>query len=180
MRSICLLLLLSMYALPNFAQEESDTDNWFDTFNYKKTFSKNYEGWKASYIGFDDSDTDFILPFEVSFGQNKAKTEAVKRKGYKSLEAFNIAPGFNGLIKLSPGVYFELGLNAPIGIEVLKDLNDETSKNFIIGLSSNQGIKVIPWKAFGLVLGLSVFETIQTSKVYKTNLGFALELGVNL
>ncbi len=49
----------------------------------------------------------------------------------------------------------------------------------IIGLISNQGIKVIPWKAIGLVLGLSVFETIQTSKVYKTNLGFALELRVN-
>ncbi|NMH88244.1 hypothetical protein [Flavivirga algicola] len=169
-----------MSTLLSFSQEDSDTDNWFDTFNFKKTFSKNYDGWKVSYIGFDDNDTDFILPFEVSFGQNSAKTEVVKRRGYKSLETFNIAPGFNGLIKLSPGIYFELGLNAPIGIEVLKDLNGTTSKSFLIGLSSNQGIKIIPWKAFGLVLGVNVFETIQSSKVFRDNLGFGFELGVNL
>ncbi|TYA71954.1 hypothetical protein [Seonamhaeicola marinus] len=179
MRNICLLVFIINLSF-GYSQDTNNSHNWFDTFNYKKTFSKNYNGWKVSYIGFNDSDTDFILPFELSFGQNKAKTKALNRKGYESLDTYNISPGFNGLIKITSGFYLELGLNASIGLEVLKDLNNTKSKNFLIGLSSNQGIKIIPWKEFGLVFGASVFETIQTSKVYKTNLGFAFELGVNL
>ncbi|MBW1299009.1 hypothetical protein [Aquimarina litoralis] len=183
MKNLYLVLLFLCSGLVSFSQEtiedETAKEIWYDIFNFRKLYSNNYIGWKASYIGFTDSDDDFIIPLEISFGQTKAKPHILARKGYKVADAYNISPGFNGLLKIHPGVYLELGLNVPIGIEKLVNLEDQKSHRFLVGLSANQGIKIIPWKNYGIVMGISVFQNVQTSRVYKTNFGFGLELGVN-
>ncbi|MBQ4819321.1 hypothetical protein [Aquimarina sp. MMG016] len=183
MKNRCLVLVLLYCGIASFSQEtvkdEIGNNVWYDTFGFKKLYSNNYRGWKVSYVGFTDSDDDFIIPVEISFGQNKAKPDILARKGYTTADIYNISPGFNGFLKIYPGVYLELGLNIPIGIEALVNLEDQKSYRFLVGLSANQGIKIIPWKNYGMVMGISMFQTLQTSKVYSTNIGFAIELGIS-
>ncbi len=152
---------------------------WFNLVTFKRVFDKNNEGWEISYIGFADSEKDFIVPFEISYSQFRAKSDIVRNRGYSSVNSFAFGLGFNGYIKIIPGVYADIGLNIPIGMEVLRDLENKKSNNFLIGIGANQGIKIIPWEEFGIVIGAGIFQLLQTSKVYKRNFGFELELGIN-
>ncbi len=152
---------------------------WFNLLTFKKTLDKHHHGWEVGYTGFADSDKDFIIPFEISYGQYRVKTDLVKERGYSSIDTYAFGGGFNGLFKMIPGVYINIGLNIPIGIEVLRDLEYKKLHNFLVGIGANQGIKIIPWKEFGIVIGAVIFQQLQTSKVYKRNFGFEFELGIN-
>ena len=152
---------------------------WFNMLTFKRVMDKYNEGWNIAYTGFLDTDKDFIIPFVICYGQSKSKSDIVQERGYRSADSYVLGFGFNGLIKIAPGVYVDLGLNVPVGIEVLRDLEDKKSTNFLVGLSANQGVKIIPWTDFGIVIGAGIFQRWQTSKVINRNFGFQLELGIN-
>jgi hypothetical protein len=152
---------------------------WFNMLTYKRMTDKYNEGWNVSYTGFSDHEKDLIIPFVIGFGQSRAKSDIVRERGYSFADSYTLGFGFNGYIKITPGVYFDLGLSVPVGLEVLRDLEDRKSTNFLIGLRANQGLKIIPWKEFGVVIGAGLFQQWQTSKVINRNFGFALELGIN-
>ncbi|WP_282081408.1 hypothetical protein [Aquimarina algiphila] len=152
---------------------------WFDILTYKQLFSKNREGYNISYIGFSDSEDRFILPFVLSYSTYKIKPESLRNKGYKSVDYFALGAGFDGYFKMFPGVYVGLGIGVPIGVEVTRNTENRKRTNFLIGINAKQGIKLIPFKDFGIVMGANIFQQVQTSKVYKTDFGFELELGVN-
>ncbi|UII74775.1 hypothetical protein LV716_10915 [Flagellimonas sp. HMM57] len=153
---------------------------WYDLLTFKRMFNRYDNGWEVSYLGFADSNSKFIVPFEISYGQLTAKSDFLKSKGYDSLDSYSLGGGFNGLLKIVPGLYLNLGVNMPLGVEILRGLDNKRSHNFLIGIGASQGIKVIPWKNFGLVVGIGVSEMIQTSKIYKSNLGWEIEFGINL
>jgi hypothetical protein len=152
---------------------------WFDMLTFKRTIDRYNEGWNVSYTGFSDNDKDFIIPFVLGYGQSRAKSDLVKERGYSSVDSYAFGFGFNGYIKIVPGLYVDIGLNVPIGMEVLRDLEDKRSTNFLIGLRANQGVKIIPWKDFGLVIGAGLYQQWQTSKLINRNFGFTLEVGIN-
>ncbi|TXE20319.1 hypothetical protein ES692_00580 [Psychroserpens burtonensis] len=152
---------------------------WVNMLTFQRVTDKYNEGWNVEYTGFSDNDKDLIIPFVIGFGQSKSKSDIVRERGYSSVDSYVLGFGFNGFIKITPGVYVDLGLNVPLGLEVLRDLEDNKSTNFLIGLSANQGVKIIPWKDFGIVIGAGIFQRWQTSKVINRNFGFALELGIN-
>jgi len=152
---------------------------WFDMLTFKRVYTTHDEGWEVSYIGFADSEKDFIIPFKLSYGQTSAKSDLVREHGYRSIDSYTIGSGLNGYIKIVSGLYVDIGLNVPIGVEILRDLQNKKSEHFLIGIGANQGIKIIPWEDFGIVIGANFLQQVQTSKVYTTNLGFELELGVN-
>ncbi|QYJ68397.1 hypothetical protein [Flavobacterium litorale] len=154
-------------------------NRWFNLLIFKKTSDKHHNGWEVGYTGFTDSDSNFIIPFEISYGQSRAKTDRVRERGYSSIDTYAFGSGFSGLIKIIPRVYVDIGLNIPIGMEVLRDLEHKKSHNFLIGVGASQGVKIIPWKEFGIVIGAGISQQLQTSKVYKRNFGFELELGIN-
>ncbi|MFS4467788.1 hypothetical protein [Maribacter sp. 2210JD10-5] len=154
-------------------------NRWFNLITFKRTLDKYENRWEVGYTGFTDSDNDFIIPFEISYGQSRAKTDRVRERGYSSIDTYALGSGFNGLIKIIPGVYVDIGLNIPLGIEVLRNLEDKKSNNFLVGVVASQGVKIIPWKEFGIVIGAGIFQQLQISKVYKRNFGFELELGIN-
>lgn len=152
---------------------------WFNMLTFKRVTDKYNEGWNVAYTGFSDNEKDLIIPFVIGYGQSKSKSDIVQERGYRSVDSYAFGLGFNGFIKISPGFYIDLGLNVPIGMEVLRDLDDKKSTHFLIGLSANQGVKIIPWKDYGIVIGAGVFQRWQTSKVINRNFGFQLELGIN-
>ena len=152
---------------------------WFNMLTFKRVSDRYNEGWNVTYTGFSDNNKDLIIPFVIGYGQSKSKSDVLQERGYRSVESYALGFGFNGFIKISPGVYVDLGLNVPVGMEVLRDLEDKKSTHFLIGLSANQGVKIIPWKDFGIVIGAGVFQRWQTSKVINRNFGFQFELGIN-
>ena len=160
-------------------EEQSELGYWYNFLTFKKVFSKHKEGWEISYISFTDSNEDFIIPLVMSYRQNSLKSKSLKNKGYKSVNSYTLSAGLDGYLKISPGIYANIALEMSSGFEKLKDLENNKKNNFLIGLSSKQGVKIIPWKEFGIVIGAGFFQQIQNSKVYKTDFGFELELGIN-
>tara|TARA_B100000809_G_scaffold251920_1_gene286001 strand:- start:23717 stop:24772 length:1056 start_codon:yes stop_codon:yes gene_type:complete len=157
----------------------SPLGKWFNMLTYKRLTDKYNEGWSVAYTGFSDHEKDLIIPFVINYGQSRAKSNIVQERGYRSVDSYALGFGFNGFLKITPGFYVDIGLNVPIGMEVLRDLQEKKSNNFLIGLSANQGVKIIPWKDFGIVIGAGVFQRWQTSKVINKNFGFQLEVGIN-
>lgn len=152
---------------------------WFNMLTYKRLSDTYNEGWNVAYTGFSDHEKELIIPFVLSYGQSRAKSNIVEERGYSSVDSYAFGFGFNGFLKISPGFYLDIGVNIPIGLEVLRDLQEKKSNNFLIGLGANQGVKIIPWKDFGIVIGAGIFQRWQTSKVINRNFGFQLELGIN-
>ncbi len=169
----------------NYTLEESNFQTyaplgkWFNMLTFTRMTDRYNQGWNVAYTGFLDSKSDLIIPFTVAYGQSRGKLDLVLERGYSSVNAYALGLGFNGFIKITPGLYVDLGLNVPIGMEVLRDLADKRSTNFLIGLGAHQGVKIIPWKDFGIVIGAGLFQRWQTSKIEKRNFGFELELGIN-
>jgi hypothetical protein len=152
---------------------------WFNMVTFTRTRDKYNEGWNVAYTGFLDHENDLIIPFTLAYGQSRGKLDLVRERGYSSVNAYALGFGFNSFIKIIPGLYVDLGLNVPIGMEVLRDLANKRTSNFLIGLGSHQGVKIIPWKDFGIVIGAGLFQRWQTSKIEKRNFGFELEIGIN-
>lgn len=152
---------------------------WFNMLTFKRMTDRYNEGWNVAYTGFSDHDKDLIIPFVIGYGQSRATSDIVQERGYSSVDSYSFGFGLHGYIKITPGFYVDLGLNVPIRMEVLRDLEEKKATNFLIGLRANQGVKIIPWKDFGIVVGAGIFQRWQTSKVINRNFGFQLELGIN-
>ena len=169
----------------SFIQEESSFEpyvplgKWFNMLTFKKTTDKYSDGWNVAYTGFSDNEKDLIIPFVIGYGQSRATSNALQERGYSSANSFALGFGLSGYIKIIPGFYADLGLNVPIGMEFLRNLEDKKFTNFLIGIGTHQGVKVIPWQDFGIVIGAGLFQKWQTSKVTSKNYGFELELGIN-
>jgi hypothetical protein len=152
---------------------------WFNMLTFKKTKDKYSDGWNVAYTGFSDHEKDLIIPFVIGYGQSRATSNVLQERRYSSANSFSFGFGLSGYIKLMPGIYADLGVNVPVGIEFLKNLEDKKSTNFLIGVGTHQGVKIIPWQDFGIVIGAGLFQRWQTSKITKENYGFELELGIN-
>jgi len=152
---------------------------WFNLLTFRRVIDRTNEGWQIAYTGFSDSNIDLIIPFEIAFSQFRAKPDVLENRGYSSIDSYVLGFGFNGYIKMIPGFYIDLGINAPIGMEVLRDLTNKRSNNLLIGLGASQGVKIIPWEDFGIVIGAGLFQRLQTSKIVTRNFGFELEIGFN-
>ena len=152
---------------------------WFNMLTFKRMTDRYNKGWNVAYTGFSDHDKDLIIPFVIGYGQSRATSDILQKRGYSAVDSYVFGFGLNGYIKITPGFYVDLGLNVPIGIEVLRDLEEKKATNFLVGLRANQGVKIIPWKDFGIVVGAGIFQHWQTSKVNHKNFGFQLEVGIN-
>ncbi|MEM7487061.1 MAG: hypothetical protein AAF348_17780 [Bacteroidota bacterium] len=153
---------------------------WFNLVTLKGMRSTFFEGYGISYTGFVDSKKGLIRPYETSFEVTWARPGVAEDNGYKEVNSFVLRPELYFFYKkIFTGVYASASANIPIGYETLEDLEGDNSINFIIGAGASQGIRIIPWKRKGLVLGVDFFQQFETSKVFRTDFGFELVLGVN-
>ena len=158
-----------------------DLGNWYHMATFKHIMQSDiHEGWAISYTGFLDKDKGFIMPYEISFSQLEVISEEASERGYNFVGLDVIGLGLYRYIKVIPGVYGALGVNVPLGLESLRDIDgDGRSTRFVIGIAAVQGIRIIPWKNFGLVLGADVFQQVQTSEIFRRDIGFELVFGFN-
>lgn len=150
---------------------------WHNLITFKKNEGYHTQGWQVSYIGFSDRE-EVIVPFVFSLGQSQTREATIKGAEYRVIDAYTLSLGGQVYLKLFSNLYANVTLNVPIGLEVLRDKQENRSQNFLIGLGSKQGLMYIPKSPLGIVLGASVFQQAQTSRVFKTNWGFELEIGI--
>ena len=79
---------------------------------------------------------------------------------------------------LSEKFFLNLGVQFHYGQEELQDFSGNQINRTIFGISPSQGVYFIPKSNFGLTVGVSVFERLLSSKVYKNDFGVKLELGI--
>ncbi|TPN83360.1 hypothetical protein [Aquimarina algicola] len=159
--------------------ETNYDSNWINLLTYKKSFSKYRESWSIQYTGFEDIDNDLIIPFTLSYGQNKIENKILNERGYKSVDIFALGFGLSGYLKMFQGLYIGLGAEVSPGIESTVRINQAKNSHFYIGADFKQGIKIIPWSEFGIVIGIESFQKIQNSKIYTSEIGWAFEVGIN-
>ncbi|MBS9464107.1 hypothetical protein KIM67_16920 [Flagellimonas sp. 389] len=159
---------------------EERLGQWFNLITAKGMRSTYFEGYGISYTGFVDSKRGLIKPYETSFEVTWTRPGVAEDNGYREVNSFVLRPELYFFYKkIVTGVYASASANIPIGYETLEDLDGDNSFNFIIGAGASQGIRIIPWKKNGLVLGVDFFQQFETSKVFRTDFGFELVLGVN-
>jgi hypothetical protein len=150
---------------------------WHNLITFKKSEGHHTQGWQVSYIGFSDRE-EVIVPFVFSLGQSQIREATIKGAEYRVIDAYTLSLGGQVYLKLFSNLYANVTLNVPIGLELLRDKQDNRSQNFLIGVGAKQGLMYIPKSPLGIVLGASVFQQAQTSQVFRTNWGFELEIGI--
>ncbi|MBV6647447.1 MAG: hypothetical protein KI790_18455, partial [Cyclobacteriaceae bacterium] len=159
---------------------DSRLGQWFNLVTVKAMRSAYFAGYGISYTGFVDSKKGWIRPYETSFEVGWSRTGIAEENGYKNVNSYVFRPELYFFYKrLFPGVYASMSTNVPVGYEILQNLDDSNSWNFVIGIGASQGIRIIPWRKKGLVLGLDFFQQFETSEVYRTDLGFELVIGAS-
>ena len=180
--------LVPEYLDPKMLHEPSGVDelvitkdfplgHWHHLVTFKRSMGHHTQGWQLSYIGFSDKE-EVIVPFIFSLGQSQVKEATTQGSEYRMMDAYTLSFGSQVYIKLLPNIYANVTLNVPVGVEILRDRQGQNSQNFLIGIGSRQGIMYIPRSALGLVLGASVFQRLQTSRIFNTDWGFAFEVGI--
>jgi len=153
---------------------------WFNIVAVKAIQSNFYQGYGISYTGFVDNKKGFIKPYELPFEVIWARSDIAEDNGYKNVNSFLFRPELYFVYKrIIPGLYGVLSANLVIGYEILEDFEEKSSFNFVGGAGLSQGIRVIPWKKNGFVLGADFFQQYETSEVYDFDLGVEVILGVN-
>lgn len=180
--------LTTQYVSPQVLSEPSTIDQlnitknkplgqWHHVITYKKKLGHHTQGWQVSYIGFSDRE-EITVPFMFSLGQSQVREATIKGAEYRVIDAYTMSLGGQVYIKLFSDLYANMTLSVPVGLEVLRDRQEKSSQNFLIGIGSKQGLMYIPKSSLGVVLGASVFQQAQTSRLFRTNWGFELEIGI--
>ena len=151
--------------------------HWHNLITFKRSMGHHTQGWQVSYIGFSNR-KEIIVPFIFSLGQSQTKEATTRRSEYRVVDAYTFSFGSQVYIQLLPNFYANVSLNVPVGIELLRDRQEKKSQNFLIGIGSTQGLMYIPKSALGLVLGGSVYQRLQTSRIFSTDWGFELSIGI--
>ncbi len=161
-------------------KKNKSLNQWYNIISYRQILTSTYhEGWALGYTGFLDNDRSFIVPYELNFEQYRVKEDFAFDEGYGYVDSYVLRPGLFGYKKIVPGVYAAMGINVPIGVEALKVIEGDERYKFLVGVGASQGVKIIPWKEFGIVIGVEFFQQIQNSEIYKRDIGLELTFGVN-
>jgi len=172
---------LAHFEPSNFDDTTNKLNNWYNIIEYRQILTSTYHnGWAVGYTGFMDSNKSFIIPYELNLEFYDVKEDLARSEGFEFVDATVLRPGIFGYKKIFSGVYAAVGLNVPIGVEVKRRLNTEDDiYKFLIGVGASQGIKIIPWKTQGIVLGLEFFQQIQNSEIYTRDTGLEISVGFN-
>ena len=156
-------------------------NRWYNIIEYRQILTSTYhKGWALGYTGFLDNNKSFIIPYELNLEFYDVKEDFARREGFEFVDATMLRPGIFGYKKVFPGVYGAVGINVPLGFEVKRRLDtDDDIYKFLIGIGASQGLKIIPWKKYGMVLGIEFFQQIQNSEIFTRDVGLEFSVGFN-
>ncbi len=155
------------------------TSEWINLATFSMKYGLNAEGWSIQYYGYNLKNTSaWAIPVIFEFERMDIDKDYFSQFNYRSAEISYFTAGISPFYKASEVFYFNFGIMAIFGTEELTAFNSNESKNTFFGFAPSQGIYFIPKSDFGITMGVSAYEKITSSKVYKGDIGIKLEVGI--
>lgn len=156
-----------------------ETNKWVNMITYSHRYGVHAEGWSVQYYGYNLRNTSkWTMPILFAVEGFTIHSDYFAQAGYQSVNMSYFLVGLSPFYQLEDNFYLNLGVNIIFGKESLVSYYGVGSYNTVFGFSPSQGIYFIPKSKMGLTLGLSLYEKILSSEVYKNDLGIKFELGV--
>jgi hypothetical protein len=156
-----------------------ETNKWINLITYSQRYGLHADGWSVQYYGYNLRNTSkWTIPILFAIEGFTIHTDYFSQFDYQSVNMSYFMAGISPFYKLNDNFFLNLGANIIFGEETLTDFYATESSNTFFGFSPSQGIYFIPKSKVGITLGLSVYEKILSSEVYKNDLGVKLEIGI--
>jgi hypothetical protein len=154
-------------------------NEWISLITYSQRLGMHANGWSVQYYGYNLRNTSkWSIPIVFGIEGFKISTDYFSQFYYQSVNMSYFMAGISPFYKLNDNFFLNLGVSLIFGQEELVDFYGAKSSNTFFGFSPSQGIYFIPKSKVGLTLGISVYEKLLSSKVYKNDLGLKLEIGI--
>lgn len=156
-----------------------ETNKWINLITYSPRYGLHANGWSAQYLGYNLRNTSrWIIPMLFGVERFTIHTDYFSQFDYRSVNMSYFLAGLSPFYKLDDNFFLNLSANIVFGEEELTNFNGIKSSNTFWGFSPSQGIYFIPKSKVGIILGLSVYEKLLSSEVYKNDIGIKLEIGI--
>ncbi len=161
------------------AKYVKETNIWINLITFSQRYGLHANGWSVQYYGYNFRNTSkWTVPVIFGVERFEISTDYFSQFDYQSANMGYFLAGVAPFYRLNDNFYLNLGVNIVFGEEDLMDFHGNESSNTFFGVSPSQGIYFIPRSKVGLTLGISVYEKLLSSEVYKNDLGLKLELGI--
>lgn len=156
-----------------------ETHKWINLITYSQRYGVHSNGWSVQYYGYNLRNTsNWTIPILFGFEGFTIHSDYFSQFDYQAVNMSYFLAGISPLYRLDDNLFLNFGMNIIFGEEQLTDYYGKESSNTFIGFSPSQGIYFIPKSKVGITLGLSIFEKILSSEVYKNDVGLKLEIGL--
>jgi hypothetical protein len=156
-----------------------ETQRWTNLITYSQRIGANAKGWSVQYYGYNfRSTTKWFIPLLFGVESFDIDPGYFDKSGYTyaSMSYFNA--GISPFYQLNEFFLMNLGAQLVFGDEELQDARGSESSHSFFGIAPSQGIYFISKTKVGITLGISVYEKLLSSKVYKSDVGLKLEMGI--
>ena len=137
------------------------------------------KGWSVQYYAYALKNTSkWVIPIVVGIERFEISTDYFSQFDYQSVNMSYFLAGISPFYKINDNLFLNLGVNIMLGEEELIDFSGKETSHTFFGFSPTQGISFIPKSKVGLTFGISVYEKLLSSEVYKSDIGLKLELGI--
>lgn len=155
------------------------TRDWINLISYSQRYSNKAKGWSLQYYGYIlRSNSKWIIPMITGFEGFDLDRNYFSQFNYQSMNLGYMMAGISPFYKLNEYLFLNLGIQFLIGEEKLTDFYGQEKSASIFGIAPSQGIYFISKSEVGIVIGLSAYEKLLNSEVYKNDIGVKLELGI--
>lgn len=156
-----------------------EINKWVNLITYSQSYGIHAKGWSIRYYGYNIKNTsNWSIPITIGIDIFGIKPDYFSQSNYQSANMSFLLAGISPFYKLNDYFFVKLGINLIIGDEKLIDFYGREKSNNFYGISPTQGIYYVPNSKYGITFGLSIYEKILSSEVYKNDLGIKLEFGV--
>lgn len=156
-----------------------ETNKWVNLITYSQRYGLHAKGWSVHYYGYNLRNTsNWAIPILFGIEGFEIYSDYFSQFNYQSASMSYFLVGVSPFYQLNDYFFLNLGVNIIIGEEKLSDFYGKESSHTFFGLSPSQGIYFISKSKVGITLGLSVYEKVLSSEVYKNDFGLKLEIGI--
>jgi hypothetical protein len=154
------------------------TAKWVNLVTYSQMYGVHAKGWSVSYCGYNLRNTSkWSIPLLIGLERFEIYPEYFSQFNYRSVSMSYYSLGLRPFYRLNDVFYFNPGIILTVGNEELTDFFGRENSRTFFGITPSQGIFFIPESRFGITLGLSVYQKLLSSEVYRNDLGLRLEFG---
>jgi hypothetical protein len=156
-----------------------ETNKWINLITYAQRYGLHAKGWSVQYFGYNLRNTSsWSIPILFGIEIFEIYSDYFSKFNYQSVNMKYFLGGVSPFYKLNDNFFLNLRINIIFGDEKLTDFYGKERSNTFFGLSPSQGVYFIPKSKVGIILGLSVYEKILSSEVYKNDIGLKIEAGI--